>query len=387
MTEPVKASLYAHVPFCAGACDYCDFYSIPVNSDDKRLQAYTEKLLTDSKIMLEKFKVNEIPSLYIGGGTPSILGIKLIPSLVRGLCENHKSISEITIEVNPESIGRDLLLAMKESGVTRISAGIQTFHEPSRTAVNRAGDSRLLFQRLGEIAEIFPGKFSADLISGLPFQSENVMRNDIEKLLSFKPAHISLYALTVDPQTPLGIRQAKSQANLPDKDEADRLWLYGRNALEKAGYAQYEVSNFCVPGKESVHNLRYWRMENWLGIGPAASGTLINDEAGTGFRYTIPSDADAWLESAQQIFYEELDTVTLMKETFLMGFRTVFGPDEILFRRRFKKSIEETIPESIGKWRGRGLLHQEKNALTKQGLLLLDAFLIDVFSEMENLNM
>jgi oxygen-independent coproporphyrinogen-3 oxidase len=232
-------------------------------------------------------------------------------------------------------------------------------------------------------AGYFPGALSVDLISGLPFQDERALLDDIGAVLGYAPAHVSLYALTLDPGTTLS-------APLPRGDEADRLWLCGRDALEKAGYGQYEVSNFCLDGRESRHNIRYWCMENWLALGPAASATIINNETGSGFRYTIPPDVDRWLgaggcgfsgDSGYRPLIEELDSASLIKETMLMGFRYIEGPDEDLFRRRFTRDIEDCVPKTIAAWRSRGLFRKDKCALTKSGMLLLNRFLVEAFDE------
>jgi oxygen-independent coproporphyrinogen-3 oxidase len=201
---------------------------------------------------------------------------------------------------------------------------------------------------------------------------------DIETLLAFNPAHVSLYALTADPKLP----------GSPPDDEADRLWLQGRDALEEAGYAQYEVSNFSRPGKRSRHNIRYWRMENWLGIGPAASGTVIDDRTGRGRRYTVKADAGAYNTPAFSkrnggVTVEFLDRLTLIKETVLMGFRYIEGPDRERFRIRFGAELETVIPRTLERWRKRGLLDGEKTALNRNGLLLLNRFLLEVFEELE----
>jgi oxygen-independent coproporphyrinogen-3 oxidase len=378
----VSSSFYIHVPFCAGKCGYCDFYSIPIEQNDTRLAVYVDKVLQDCEFLINEFDVKLIPSVYIGGGTPSILGSDLIKKMLNGL---KFSSAEITLEANPESCDEDFLSAAKENGVTRISLGIQTFNDASRKLVQRKGEAKLLPQKIKAVSDIYGRDFSVDLISGLPFQNEDILMADLDKVLAFKLGHVSLYALTLDPLTPLGIAVAKAEVPLPAKDEADRLWIAGRDALEKAGYAQYEVSNFCMPGYESRHNLRYWHMENWLGIGPAASGTIINDNTGTGQRFTVAQNVDNWLRrkpgEKPPGISEDIDTITLIKETFLMGFRLTDGPDNDLFQRRFGRSIENTIPQTLYAWRKRGLFHEHKTALTKQGLLLLNAFLVEAISE------
>jgi oxygen-independent coproporphyrinogen-3 oxidase len=379
------ASLYVHVPFCAGACDYCDFYSTAVKSEDSRLECFVEVLLGEGKRLFEEFRPDSVPTLYIGGGTPSVLGAAGIGRLLAGLSELITAFApppaEITVEANPESADEAFLAAAREGGVTRLSLGVQTFHEPSRRAIRRIG-GKVTAKRLALAAGYFPGALSVDLISGLPFQDEKVLLDDINTVLSYAPGHVSLYALTLESETTLA-------APLPRGDEADSLWLLGRDALEKAGYCQYEVSNFCLDGRESRHNIRYWRMRDWLALGPAASATSINNEKGV--RYTIPPDVDRWLEvggcgfsedSGYKPLIEELDKMSLIKETILMGFRYIEGPDEALFLRRFDRNIENCVPKTIAAWRSRGLFRKDKCALTKPGLLLLNRFLAGAFEEL-----
>jgi oxygen-independent coproporphyrinogen-3 oxidase len=245
------------------------------------------------------------------------------------------------------------------------------------------------------VRDYFGSAWSADLITGLPGQDWRVLLGDLEKLLSFTPGHISFYALTPEAGTPL-TEEARFKALLPPAAEADRLWLMGRDALEEAGYGQYEVSNFALPGKASAHNIRYWRMENWLGLGPAASGTLTDDHTGRGVRYTVAADVEGYLEASvgdrapsprgkkSLVLVEVLDRNVLMKETCLMGFRYLEGPELRLFTRRFGRDIGECIPKTIARWRERGLFRQDKIALTREGLLFLDPFLAECFGELED---
>ena len=383
-----EASLYVHVPFCVGSCDYCDFYSIPLKPEDPRKEFFVETVLSEAERLFNAYRPERIPTLFIGGGTPSVLGPVWIRRLLFGLSRLIARASippdEITIEANPESADEAFLAAIREGGVTRLSLGVQSFYAPSRQAVHRTGDEALLPERLALAAKYFPGAFSADLISGLPLQDEKVLLDDIAALAGYSPAHISLYALTVEKGSPMEI----------DRDKADSLWLYGRDALESRGFRQYEVSNFCLKGRESQHNIRYWRLRNWLALGPAASGTIIDDENGTGFRYTIPPDVDRWLAAGGCEFSkksglnptsEELNVMTMIKETFLMGFRYAEGPDEGLFQKRFRREISDCLPETLKAWQDRRLLQKNKCALTKEALLFLDPLLLEVFRELDSL--
>ncbi|MCL2193397.1 MAG: radical SAM family heme chaperone HemW [Treponema sp.] len=380
------ASIYIHVPFCASLCDYCDFFSVPIHAGDvNRADRFVDSVLVDVENQLALFGVRNVPTVYIGGGTPSVLGAASIKRLLSGLKNLFTPLvtkpAEFTVEANPESMDQAFLQVCSDGGVNRISLGIQTFHEASRRQVGRVGSSELLSQRLSLVNKYFPGAFSADLITGLPFQTQAVLSNDIERLLEFQPAHVSLYSLILEPETALG----KRIHNNPTEDEADNLWIAGRDMLEKAGLEQYEVSNFALPGKECSHNIRYWRMESWLGIGPAASGTIINEgEKGRliGRRFTYPRDIDSYLSTPAQS--EELSTSDLMQESLLMGFRYRGGPDPHIFRKRFDRDIADCIPDTIARWRKKGFFETEgSTAPSRKGLLFLNSFLRDAFAEME----
>ena len=313
-----------------------------------------------------------VPSLYIGGGTPSILGKKGIVQLLEGLQSIIGRPQEITVEANPESASLLFLKACVDHGVTRLSLGIQSFNEKALKAVGRNGRPS---ENISEIAAIFGKGLSLDLMSGLPGQTESVLHNDIEKALSYAPGHISLYALYIEEETPLALR---CKEELP-KEKSDMLWLTGRDALKKAGFEHYEVSNFAIaPLYRSVHNIRYWRMKNWIGIGPSASGTIINID-GTGQRLSYASDLKEF-NSDPLVIMEALDRNTILKETLMMGFRYCEGPDMLLFDRRFGKTVEETIPRTLSLWKKRA----GNQPLQETIMNFLNSFLLDAFSEIDN---
>jgi oxygen-independent coproporphyrinogen-3 oxidase len=393
----MTSSLYIHIPFCSNLCDYCDFYSVPAsgNNDTGLLDSFVGAVLADVKDQFDLFNIDDVRTVYIGGGTPSVLGVSRMERLLdglRALLEPMKEgTCEFTIEANPESADEDFLKVCAGGMVNRISLGVQTFHEASRQAVMRHGGD-MLEKRLTLASEYFPGAFSVDLITGLPFQTAAIVRDDINRVLAFNPSHVSLYSLSLEPHTPLGkkVSQAGEAARvLPCGDEADNLWIAGRDKLEENGFAQYEVSNFAPPEKTCAHNIRYWLMENWIGAGPAASGTIIDDESGTGKRYTYAADIDAYLAAPPPHIHsarrEELDKPSLIRESLLMGFRYRKGPDPLLFRRRFGCGIEECIPKTISRWRERGFFETADSlSPSREGLLFLNSFLREAFKEMKN---
>jgi oxygen-independent coproporphyrinogen-3 oxidase len=246
---------------------------------------------------------------------------------------------------------------------------VQTFHEPSRLAVNRAGDIKILQERLALASCYFPAAqtgfdLSADIITGLPYQSKKIIREDIEKILSFAVNHVSLYSLSVE----------KNIAFLPKSEIADSLWLSGRDALLNADFRHYEISNFARMGKECLHNVRYWQMLSWLGVGPAASGTIVNEENGTAKRFTYTQDVERYIKTPfiHTACCEEIDRASLLRECLLMGFRCKEGPDPNLFKQRFGCSIEECIPQTIHRWKNKDIM------------LYLNQFLLEAYKEIDH---
>jgi len=336
------------------------------------MDTFVKSVIEDIKYQLEFFSVSKITTAYIGGGTPSVLGGRRIRHLLDTLnaipCFTPK---EFTIEANPESTDEEFLSVCKEAGVNRLSLGVQSFFEPSRRSVNRQG--HMLEEKLALTARFFPEEFSADLITGLPYQTEKIVLEDVNRLLEFKPAHVSLYSLSVESGTPLERKLKLKTVALPDGEKADSLWLAGRSALLEAGFDHYEVSNFALAGKRSLHNIGYWLMENWLGAGPAASGTLINEEEATAKRFTYTGDVDEYNKepSIHKALCEEIDRANLLKESLLMGYRYRECPDAEKFRRRFGLGIEDCIPQTLARWK------------TRDKMLFLNSFLSEAFSELD----
>ncbi|MHB9296282.1 putative Heme chaperone HemW [Pillotina sp. SPG140] len=352
------ASLYVHVPFCANICDYCDFYStLNLNF----IEPYLQRVQTDIQDQLHAYSIESIPTVFIGGGTPSILGPHGIERLLKSI--PFEPDIEVTVEANPESLSYDFLSACHTNGVNRLSVGVQTLNERSLDAVHRIRTGDIL-KKLALVQTVFPDSFSVDLMSGLPFQTVESLCADINTVCSFNPAHISLYALTQETQ--------------PDNtDYADELYCVGQELLRQS-YSQYEVSNFAKKGKRCMHNVRYWRMEPWLGVGPSASGTLIDDSTATGVRNSYKADIEAYIRGEAPL-HEPLDYLTLMKETVLMGFRYIDGVDTQLFSRRFKLTLEQCIPSTLERWKP----YMKDGALTSKGLLMLNRFLTEAFIELE----
>jgi oxygen-independent coproporphyrinogen-3 oxidase len=393
-SEPVPLALYVHVPFCAARCRYCDFFSIPIDRGDAS-GGFAAAVIEQTIAQLDRFLEHasaRFETVYVGGGTPSVLPPALLERLLGRLADLEPT--EWTVEGNPESLGRGFLHACRQAGVTRISVGLQSMDDRLLALLGRPGTAGDNLQALELIATEWHGDASLDLIAGIPGQSRAGMLADVAAVARTGVCHASLYSLTVEQGTPFAgqIRSGEIAANARDHDDA--LWLEGRAALEAAGLRQYEVSSFARPGKECRHNLRYWRLEPYLGIGPGAVSTLPGTlaaaltgavEPASVVRLSNPRDVPAFLSRATGsagapwgIETEVVSASAFALETLMMGLRLVDGICAESFRRRFGLDLDRLAPGLWQRWTARGLARAGTLRLTDRGLLLLDPLLAEL---------
>lgn len=270
-----NTALYVHIPFCFSKCDYCDFFSVACKG--KIPDSYIDALCSELDFYFQKYQIKNFNTVYIGGGTPSLLNSFQIRKLLEHILSKSKSKpKEITFEANPESITEEKLFTLEKSGVNRISLGIQSLNEKSLQSVSRHCSAKIALEALELVKKNWHGILNLDIIAGLPFLSDEQFLDGLKKIISYNPEHISMYTLTVEEETPLFNKISDGlQFNT---DFADRQWLLGFDLLKKNGYFQYEVSNFCKKGFESAHNMTYWKQGDYLGIGSGATGSLWFDK-------------------------------------------------------------------------------------------------------------
>lgn len=382
-------SLYVHVPICLSKCDYCDFYSVPLCSlpgDISRNEAsrvVTDALLRDVRALVSAHAISGWHTVYVGGGTPSLLAPNDVTRLASGILDGMQHPVEFTCEANPEDLTPEWLSACSRSGITRISVGVQSLNDRSLASVGRRGSAAATRAALTLLDKEWGGELSADLIASLPYQTAGDLISDIDELAERKIDHVSLYALTVEEGTPLAASVAEGRMDiLPIGDEASDIWLAGRDRLEALGLKQYEVSNFARPGHESKHNLVYWNMGSWHGVGPSASGTVATGDRCV--RTTITDNVAKWLSGEGQI--AEVSAVSrdeTIVECLMMGSRLRDGIKRKPFARRFGADPVGIFQRATAKWERLGLLtvNEETLALTGEGLLHLNAFLADCLAE------
>lgn len=382
----MKTSLYIHIPFCKTRCTYCDFFSTACGNNPVP-DEYIQALCNEIQFKKEYYQIEEFFTVYVGGGTPSLLSENQIKRLSAAIYQGCSSRPvEFTFEVNPDDVSVQLLSCLESCGVTRISCGIQSLNKDALSYVRRRSSAEVAENALALIKENWNGSFSADLISGLPQESQSSFLETLSVLVSYFPDHISMYSLTLEEGTVLGDSVFSGRIDY-DYEKADKIWLKGRDFLKEKGYFQYEVSNFSRPGRESLHNMTYWKLGDYIGCGAGATGTLYGLVSK---RFTNTKNLESYKKfwTSQEIDYDcrpgELETIdeqTQEFEFFMMGLRTIKGVSDNDFYQRFNRKIPEKILNQFKVWEAKGLceIRQWENStvysLGEKGILFLNAFL------------
>lgn len=266
------AGLYVHIPLCASKCFYCDFYSGPFSSRSHEL---VDALLTEWKLRSDLLSEN-IETLYIGGGTPSQLPIEELSRLLDAL----PSPSEITVEVNPEDVDENYIRGLVNSGVNRISMGVQSLCDDELRAVGRRHTAARAMEAYAIIRGEGIDNISLDLIYGLPGQTLDSWRRSLEGVISLGPEHLSAYMLSWEPGTKLWAMRKAGRISESSDELLVEMYIALCSLASSSGYEHYEISNFALPGKKSRHNSSYWDMTPYLGLGPGAF-SYIDEKRGS----------------------------------------------------------------------------------------------------------
>ncbi len=280
--------LYIHIPFCEKKCAYCDFYSAVVT--DSLIDAYLSALKNDIKKWGGKLH-RPINTIYLGGGTPSLLNRRLI-SLTDTIRDNFEVTdnAEITLEVNPQKNIKEILTNAKKAGITRLSIGAQSGDDNELSALGRLHNACDTENAVKTARELGFSNISLDLMIGLPNSSIASLNKNLEFLTRLNPEHISAYILKIEPKTLFA--KTEKKLNLPDEDAVCDQYLYMCDYLERKGFTHYEISNFSKDGFESKHNLKYWKCQEYLGLGPSAHSFLDRK------RFYYERDLKAYIKGA-----------------------------------------------------------------------------------------
>lgn len=261
------AGLYIHIPFCHSKCSYCDFYS---GLRPSSAEGYIEALIAELSLRRDEIK-EPILTIYIGGGTPSVLPVADIAKLAEaiGSTFNTSAVEEFTIEVNPEDVSDSLLEAYRSIGVNRISMGVQSFDNDMLKAINRRHDAQQALFAI-QMLNQHGWNYSVDLMFGLPGQSLSAWQSDVQRLMAIRPPHFSAYLLSYEPGTRLYAMLQSGKVDEASEQLASAMQEYVSEEARRHGYSHYEISNYALPGFHSRHNSAYWNMTSYLGIGASA---------------------------------------------------------------------------------------------------------------------
>lgn len=371
--------LYIHLPFCKCKCQYCDFNSY-AGYDDATVFSYMSALTREIGFAAKRFDKASIDTVYIGGGTPSMLEIKNIARVCNALRDNFDigNVKEYTIECNPESIEEDKLKAYKDFGINRISIGVQSLNDDNLRSMGRLHDSKTAIEKI-ELASRYFDNVSADLIIGLPYDTESVIANEIDKVAPLV-SHISMYELSVEEGTPLAKRVSEGSVWLPDDDEVADLFDVAIDTASKHGLERYEVSNFARKGRYSKHNFGYWTREEYLGIGAGAHSYIRTSDGekllANEIRFASPKDVHAYIAGINCVdAYDAVPRTDMCvlskddceKEKIMLGLRTVSGVDESLLEGKIPADCERFFVRKDG-----------KIALTREGMAVMNSILIRI---------
>ncbi|HEU5182344.1 MAG TPA: radical SAM family heme chaperone HemW [Candidatus Polarisedimenticolia bacterium] len=321
--------VYLHAPFCVSHCTYCDFYT-RAYAGEGSLGRFAGALAEEIGISSRTLEIagRPVDSVYFGGGTPSLLTALQISRLLAALRSSFgvEPDAEISLEANPESVTEERLQAFRRVGINRLSLGVQSFEPAILAALGRAHTADRAAQAFHEARAAGFDNVSLDLMLALPGQSPAILREDLQRLLDLGPDHVSAYLLEMDKETALRARIERGELPAVSQDEAAELYETVRSGLTAAGYRQYEISNFALPGKRCRHNLKYWTDAPFAGFGPSAWSYLA------GRRSRVAPDLEGYLEAVERRAEPrretgEADPGARLQEALFAGLRLVEGVD------------------------------------------------------------
>ncbi len=365
----VPTGLYVHVPFCARTCDFCAFYqSAP---DANEIRQYLKGIEIEASL-LEWPK--HIETVFWGGGTPGILAAKdlrQLGSVIKARCGGDPL--EWSVEMTPLSVTEARLEALRELGVNRISLGVQSFQPTLLSNLGREHTPEQCYRAYERLRTAGFDNVNLDLMFALPGQSDAEWERDLDEAIRLAPEHLSTYCLTFEEDTKLWLQLSKGKVRRDIEAEA-RLYEWTWGKLAQAGYDQYEVSNFSLPGRACIHNLNTWRMHEWIGLGPSAASQY------QGLRGANVPDLAKWQEGltgGQRATEDQtvLSPEALAEDALIFGLRMNEGADLAPWRVRASQAQWALVDEKLTQLAQEGLVHQEGSRvrLTGRGRMVADA--------------
>lgn len=376
-----QQGIYVHVPFCKRKCIYCDFYSVGLPEIPEK--EYVEGIVRELQLRADEVRKADLYTLYIGGGTPSLLdpeSIKRVIVTARDVIGSE--FSEVTLEVNPDDVGYDKARAWSEAGVGRVSMGVQSLVDSELSTIGRRHDALQALEAFGTLRSFFDN-ISMDIIFSLPGQNIGTLETTIKGILEMNPEHISAYSLMYEERTALTALRDRGRLLPVDDMDCVEMFNFVSDKLKEADYERYELSNYCHPGYRSIHNSGYWRGTPYIGVGPAA-----HSYDGLRTRSFNPADLKRWIanfssRSAGKIFSEKeyLEDNELREEMLLTRLRRAEGINVKEYARRFgKRECDIMMAKAERYLRDGKLIYDSDNLyLSEIGVMISDDIISDLF--------
>ena len=368
-----KLELYVHIPFCEKKCLYCDFLSF--SAEDDLHKAYVDKLIEEIRVQAKNYSDYQISSIFIGGGTPSVIKAVYISNIMSAIYEAFivESLAEVSIECNPGTVDIDKLLVYKQSGINRISVGLQSSIDKELQHLGRVHTYADFLYSYEKIRESGYKNVNIDLMSALPWQTLDSWKSTLKKVVMLKPEHISAYSLIIEEGTEFSKIYGSPEGRkfLPTEEVERDMYHSTIDILKNYGYERYEISNYAKPGYESKHNIGYWTGEEYLGFGIGASSYVY------GRRFHVEKDIKKYLDINMKRdimpLYQnihELSTKEKMEEFMFLGLRLTKGVLVTDFYDRFGMELIDVFEKQVQKNISFGLLKYDNLylRLTDKGL-------------------
>lgn len=375
----MSLGLYVHIPFCRSKCYYCDFCSMP---DLSRRGDYMDALEKEVRLHASRYGLLKPETIFIGGGTPTLLETKDWHRLSR-LFERYfdlSSLSEWSVEGNPESVNLTLARTLKSIGVNRFSMGVQSMDFRLLKAIGRIHSPEEVGTAFGALRQTGFDNINLDLMTGLPGQTLSAIDETLSWVKQFDPEHVSAYGLKIEEGTPFDRMERQGLLKLPEESLEREMDHRIREVLRERGYQHYEISNYAKPGKECRHNLNYWNCGSYAAIGLSAHGYL------NGVRYENTSDLNRYIrdlnhERLPVVSEEAISPEEDEKEWIMLRLRLSEGIPYSLYQARYGKSFPDEKKGAIEKLKGTGWidLQGERLRLTEAGLDFANAVIIEFF--------
>ncbi len=379
--------LYLHIPYCRQKCRYCDFASY--SGQESTMDAYADAVLREAD-GLAPYHGTSIQTVFIGGGTPSVLPADTLKRLLTGLRKRFSMAPDIefTSEANPGTLTPEWLEAALSCGVNRISMGMQAYQPQLLRTLGRIHTHEEVVESVRLARSMGVENISVDLMFGLPGQTCEMWRETLDAALSLGVEHMSCYGLIPEDGTPLKRDLDAGRLSLPDEEDERRMYDDTLSILAANGFAQYEISNFAKPGRECRHNIGYWTRVPYIGLGASASSLLPTKNGG--LRLSNPAGIQAYIAMAQAQAWRRRDRVSLMPsdarfESLMLGLRMTKGVSEEAFLQMHGIPLADYCGDILRRQEKQGLLLHQNGywALTRRGMDVQNAILVEIMEAVE----